>query len=126
MPLYEYRCEDCGNEFEEMLHFSEREDPINEPCKNMIVIGGHMPDPVRCGGKVHLKMSIGSFHLKGGGWYKDGYSNNKSEPENSGKDKSPSKIKETTNSEKSSTDKLSKTEKKESTSNKNSSKEKAA
>ena len=24
MPLYEYRCEDCGNEFEEMLHFSER------------------------------------------------------------------------------------------------------
>ena len=27
MPLYEYRCEDCGNEFEEMLHFSEREDP---------------------------------------------------------------------------------------------------
>ena len=73
MPLYEYRCEDCGNEFEEMLHFSEREDPINEPCKNMIVIGGHMPDPVRCNGKVHLKMSIGSFHLKGGGWYKDGY-----------------------------------------------------
>ena len=61
MPLYEYRCEDCGNEFEEMLHFSEREDPINEPCKNMIVIGGHMPDPVRCNGKVHLKMSIGSF-----------------------------------------------------------------
>ena len=49
MPLYEYRCEDCGNEFEEMLHFSEREDPINEPCKNMIVIGGQMPDPVRCG-----------------------------------------------------------------------------
>ena len=56
-----------------MLHFSEREDPLNKPCENMIVIGGHMPAPVRCGGKIHLKMSIGSFHLKGGGWYKDGY-----------------------------------------------------
>ncbi len=60
MPLYEYRCEDCENEFEEMLHFSEREDPINEPCPS-------------CKGKIHLKMSMGSFHLKGGGWYKDGY-----------------------------------------------------
>ena len=68
MPLYEYKCEDCENEFEEMLHFSEREDPISEPCKNMIVIGGHMPEPIRCSGKIHLKMSMGSFHLKGGGW----------------------------------------------------------
>ena len=40
MPLYEYKCEDCENEFEEMLHFSEREDPLNKPCENMIVIGG--------------------------------------------------------------------------------------
>jgi putative FmdB family regulatory protein len=60
MPLYEYKCEDCENEFEEMLHFSERDDPINEPC-------------LSCKGKVQLKMSMGSFHLKGSGWYKDGY-----------------------------------------------------
>jgi len=65
MPIYEYKCEDCGHEFEEMLHFSEREDPINEPC-------------LTCKGKVHLKMSLGSFHLKGGGWYKDGYGDKKS------------------------------------------------
>ena len=26
-----------------------------------------------CKGKVQLKMSMGSFHLKGSGWYKDGY-----------------------------------------------------
>ena len=62
MPIYEYKCEDCGYEFEEMLHFSERDDPLNTPCS--------FPT---CGGKVHLKMSLGSFHLKGGGWYKDGY-----------------------------------------------------
>ena len=65
MPIYEYKCEDCGYEFEEMLHFSERDNPIDAPCPNTI-------RPL-CGGKVHLKMSLGSFHLKGGGWYKDGY-----------------------------------------------------
>ena len=43
-----------------MLHFSERENPINDPCPS-------------CKGKVQLKMSMGSFHLKGSGWYKDGY-----------------------------------------------------
>ena len=65
MPIYEYKCEDCGHEFEEMLHFSERDNPIDAPCPNTI-------RPL-CGGKVHLKMSLGSFHLKGSGWYKDGY-----------------------------------------------------
>ena len=60
MPIYEYKCENCGHEFEEMLHFSERDNPINAPCPT-------------CAGKIHLKMSLGSFHLKGGGWYKDGY-----------------------------------------------------
>ena len=69
MPIYEYKCEDCGIEFEEMLHFTERDNPINAPCPNSL-------RPL-CGGKVHLKMSLGSFHLKGGGWYKDGYGKNK-------------------------------------------------
>ena len=68
MPIYEYKCENCGHEFEEMLHFSERDVPINTPC----------PFPTCCG-KVHLKMSLGSFHLKGSGWYKDGYGKGKQE-----------------------------------------------
>ena len=63
MPIYEYKCEDCGYEFEDMLHFSERDIPLNSPCS--------FPT---CGGKVHLKMSLGSFHLKGAGWAQDGYS----------------------------------------------------
>ena len=62
MPIYEYKCENCGYEFEEMLHFSERDIPLDTPCS--------FPT---CCGKVHLKMSIGSFHLKGAGWAKDGY-----------------------------------------------------
>jgi len=66
MPIYEYKCENCGHEFEEMLHFSERENPLIAPC----------PFPT-CTGKVHLKMSLGSFHLKGDGWAKDGYGKRK-------------------------------------------------
>ena len=68
MPIYEYKCENCGYEFEDMLHFSERDDPLNTPCS--------FPT---CGGKVHLKMSLGSFHLKGDGWAKDGYGKGKQE-----------------------------------------------
>ena len=68
MPIYEYKCENCGYEFEEMLHFTERDDPLNTPCSFLT-----------CSGKVHLKMSLGSFHLKGSGWYKDGYGKGKQE-----------------------------------------------
>jgi len=80
MPIYEYKCEDCGHEFEEMLHFSERDVPLNTPCS--------FPT---CDGKVHLKMSLGSFHLKGGGWYKDGYGIKKQETKTETKTKPPPK-----------------------------------
>ena len=80
MPIYEYKCENCGHEFEEMLHFSERDNPINAPC----------PFPT-CAGKVHLKMSLGSFHLKGSGWYKDGYDKKKQETKTETKTESPPK-----------------------------------
>ncbi len=80
MPIYEYKCEDCGHEFEEMLHFSERDNPLNTPCS--------FPT---CNGKVHLKMSLGSFHLKGGGWYKDGYGIKKQETKTETKTKPPPK-----------------------------------
>ena len=80
MPIYEYKCENCGHEFEEMLHFSERDIPLNTPCS--------FPT---CDGKVHLKMSLGSFHLKGGGWYKDGYGIKKQETKTETKTKPPPK-----------------------------------
>ena len=80
MPIYEYKCENCGYEFEEMLHFSERDDPLNTPCS--------FPT---CGGKVHLKMSLGSFHLKGSGWYKDGYGKGKQETKTETKTEPPPK-----------------------------------
>ena len=78
MPIYEYKCENCGYEFEEMLHFSERDVPLNTPCPNRIFDRNQEPQCFNCDGKIHLKMSLGSFHLKGSGWYKDGYGDKKS------------------------------------------------
>ncbi|MEM6293817.1 MAG: FmdB family zinc ribbon protein [Myxococcota bacterium] len=57
MPLYAYRCENCGHEEEHIQRFSD--DPITK-CE-------------ACGGKTKRQITGGAFHLKGGGWYADGY-----------------------------------------------------
>ena len=108
----------CGYQFEEVQKFS---DPSLEKCTD-------------CGkNSAQRQVSMSSFHLKGGGWYKDGYSSNVAEKENierTGKEGSSTSSKESTTGEKPSTaEKLKTTEKKESNSNKiakTSSKEKAA
>jgi len=91
MPIYEYKCENCGYEFEEMLHFSERDVPLNTPCPNRIFDRNQEPQCFDCVGKVHLKMSLGSFHLKGSGWYKDGYGKKKQETKTETKTEPPPK-----------------------------------
>ena len=64
MPIYEYGCQQCGHDFEEMQKFS---DPPVERCPE-------------CGSlEAHRKVSVSAFHLKGGGWYKDGYGSKSSE-----------------------------------------------
>ncbi len=65
MPIYEYVCHACDKEFEEMQKFSD--DPLTD-CNE-------------CGaqGQVERKVSRSAFHLKGGGWYKDGYGSSKAE-----------------------------------------------
>ena len=117
MPIYEYQCRSCGYEFEEVQKFS---DPSLDDCPS-------------CGvNSAERIVSISSFHLKGGGWYKDGYSTKKSETE---KSEDNEKAKKSSNEEVSKSEssvsgkKESKTEKNESISNKkssSSSKEKAA
>ena len=58
MPIYEYQCEGCGHELEAIQKFS---DPLLTECE-------------KCGDStLKKKMSLPSFALKGGGWYKDGY-----------------------------------------------------
>lgn len=58
MPIYEYNCIKCGKHFE-MLQRSV--DAETAKC----------PD---CGTVSKRLISQSSFALKGGGWYKDGYS----------------------------------------------------
>lgn len=58
MPIYEYRCPDCGHEFEIIQSF--RDDPITD-C------------PSCEGAQVKKKISLSAFALKGSGWYKDHY-----------------------------------------------------
>ncbi len=58
MPIYEYECEECHEISEALQQFS---DPPLTTCKE-------------CGGALHKVISKSSFHLKGNGWYSDGYS----------------------------------------------------
>ncbi|TMB00857.1 MAG: zinc ribbon domain-containing protein [Deltaproteobacteria bacterium] len=56
MPIYEYRCEQCGI-FEEMQRIT---DPPLERCP-------------KCRRKVQRLISSTSFQLKGSGWYVTDY-----------------------------------------------------
>lgn len=58
MPIYEYHCGSCGKDFE---RFQKITDPPLTACPE-------------CGKKVSRTISQTSFTLKGGGWFKDGYS----------------------------------------------------
>ena len=66
MPIYEYKCEKCGEEFEAIQRITE--EPLETCPKEKC--------PKKKHGKGELKKLISqtSFSLKGGGWYKDGYS----------------------------------------------------
>ena len=63
MPIYEYRCCDCNQVFEEWQKDFENRDI---PCPS-------------CGGKSERLISNTSFILKGGGWYVTDYSRGSSQ-----------------------------------------------
>jgi len=58
MPIYEYECQQC----QEVTEISQG---IND---------APLAECPECGGPVKKLISMSSFHLKGGGWYADGYS----------------------------------------------------
>lgn len=57
MPLYEYKCEGCGETFEVIQKFADEPLAVHE----------------KCGGPVHRLMSAPSFQFKGSGWYATDY-----------------------------------------------------
>ncbi|MFZ1037969.1 MAG: zinc ribbon domain-containing protein [Smithella sp.] len=61
MPIYEYKCKKCGNQFEA---FQGITDPELKSCKF-------------CKGKVQKLVSLSSFSLKGSGWYVTDYKGKK-------------------------------------------------
>ena len=56
MPTYDYRCEKCGNEFEDFLPMSKRTEPTEEPCDKQL----HRAAPA-CGGKITKVPGLTSF-----------------------------------------------------------------
>jgi putative FmdB family regulatory protein len=57
MPIYEYKCDKCGREFEQWQSIC---DPAVDTCSE-------------CGGKASRLISHSSFVLKGSGWYVTDY-----------------------------------------------------
>ncbi len=57
MPLYEYRCMNCGETFEIIQKFNQ---PLLEKCP-------------KCGGKLTKLLSPPMIQFKGSGWYVTDY-----------------------------------------------------
>jgi len=57
LPIYEYKCEGCGEVFEVIQKFADEPLAVHE----------------KCGGHVNRLMSAPSFQFKGSGWYVTDY-----------------------------------------------------
>ncbi len=57
MPIYLYKCRKCRSEAEYIQRMS---DAAKTKCEE-------------CGGRLDKQITSAAFHLKGGGWYSDGY-----------------------------------------------------
>ena len=76
MPIYEYQCTECDHIIEKIESFESEIRTIICPF---------------CNGISNRILSLGSFHLKGSGWYKDGYGKKKQEAKTETKTESPPK-----------------------------------
>jgi putative FmdB family regulatory protein len=61
MPIYEYRCADCGKTFDSIQRFSD--EPFVECGQSSVEC------PKEGHGKVERLLSAPSFHFKGSGFY---------------------------------------------------------
>jgi len=61
MPIYEYKCQQCG------AHFEKRQNVSDEPLTTC----------ERCHGRLEKQWSLSGFQFKGAGWYVTDYSGKK-------------------------------------------------
>lgn len=78
MPIYEYKCDNCGDVFEMRQKFADEPLTVHE----------------KCGGPVHRLMSTPSFNFKGSGWYVTDYGKGSNGSKKSDKEKSDKESKE--------------------------------
>jgi putative FmdB family regulatory protein len=64
LPLYAYRCTQCGHSFEKIQSFSDQPEQV---CP-------------KCGGKLERPLTAPRFQFKGAGWYVNDYASKSSTP----------------------------------------------
>jgi putative FmdB family regulatory protein len=68
MPIYEYKCQQCG------AHFEKRQNVSDEPLTTC----------EKCHGKLEKQWSLSGFQFKGAGWYVTDYAGKSGGAEKSG------------------------------------------
>jgi len=85
MPLYEYKCQSCGDVFEIIQKFSDTPLAVHE----------------NCGGTVERLISTSALQFKGSGWYVNDYGKGNSKQPKAGGSNGESKSDSSKGSEKS-------------------------
>ena len=80
MPIYDYKCSNCGHQFELIQKFSDQPAEICPQCTKK---------------SVQKLVSAPSFRLKGGGWYETDFKTGAKKNIVDAKDDKASKPKET-------------------------------
>jgi putative FmdB family regulatory protein len=75
MPIYQYKCESCGEQFDVIQKFADVPVAVHE----------------KCGGPVHRMMTTPSFQFKGSGFYVTDYAKAGAPPGKDGNGSSDSK-----------------------------------
>ena len=83
MPIYEYKCHQCGKSFELVRKFSDAPLTVHEGC----------------GGKLEKVLSAPALQFKGSGWYVNDYGRGKSSSPTNGKSDSKKDVSSETKTE---------------------------